>query len=76
MKRPGDTTPEPVGGRAAARLRMFEDARRDPADVTKPAAADEREGAPAESSARKRKASTEVKRRRPREKQNRRANKK
>ena len=31
MKRPGDTTPDPPGGRAAERLRMFEDARR-PAD--------------------------------------------
>jgi hypothetical protein len=28
MKRPGDKTPEPPGGRAAERLRMFEDARR------------------------------------------------
>jgi hypothetical protein len=27
MKRPGDKTPEPAGGRAAARLRMFEEAR-------------------------------------------------
>jgi hypothetical protein len=27
-KRPGDKTPEPPGGRAAERLRMFEDARR------------------------------------------------
>ncbi len=27
-KRPGDTTPEPEGGRAAERLRMFLDARR------------------------------------------------
>ena len=26
-RRPGDTTPEPPGGRAAERLRMFEDAR-------------------------------------------------
>lgn len=31
MKRPGDTTPDPPGGRAAERLRMFEDARRPPA---------------------------------------------
>ena len=30
MKRPGDTTPDPPGGRAAERLRMFEDARRPP----------------------------------------------
>ena len=28
IRRPGDTTPEPSGGRAAERLRMFEDARR------------------------------------------------
>jgi len=28
MKRPGDKSPEPPGGRAAERLRMFEDARR------------------------------------------------
>jgi len=27
-KRPGDKTPEPPGGRAAERLRMFEEARR------------------------------------------------
>jgi hypothetical protein len=27
-KRPGDETPEPPGGRAAERLRMFEEARR------------------------------------------------
>jgi hypothetical protein len=27
MKRPGDKTPEPAGGRAAQRLRMFEEAR-------------------------------------------------
>ena len=27
-KRPGDKTPEPSGGRAAERLRMFEEARR------------------------------------------------
>ena len=30
MKRPGDITPDPPGGRAAERLRMFEDARRPP----------------------------------------------
>jgi hypothetical protein len=30
MKRPGDTTPEPPGGRAAERLRMFENARHVP----------------------------------------------
>lgn len=30
MRRPGDTTPDPPGGRAAERLRMFEDARRPP----------------------------------------------
>ena len=28
VKRPSDTTPEPPGGRAAERLRMFEQARR------------------------------------------------
>jgi hypothetical protein len=28
VRRPGDKTPEPPGGRAAERLRMFEDARR------------------------------------------------
>ena len=27
MKRPGDTTPPPPGGRAAARLRLFEQPR-------------------------------------------------
>jgi len=31
VKRPGDTTPETPGGRAAERLRMFEEARRPPA---------------------------------------------
>ena len=30
MKRPGDTTPDPPGGRAAERLRLFEGARRRP----------------------------------------------
>jgi CelD/BcsL family acetyltransferase involved in cellulose biosynthesis len=30
-RRPGDRTPEPMGGRAAERLRMFEEARRPPA---------------------------------------------
>jgi hypothetical protein len=30
MKRPGDDTPEPPGGRAAERLRMFEKARQPP----------------------------------------------
>ena len=30
MRRPGDRTPEPPGGRAAARLRQFEDSRRPP----------------------------------------------
>jgi hypothetical protein len=35
MKRPGDKTPEPPGGRAAERLRMFEYARRGP-DATVP----------------------------------------
>jgi hypothetical protein len=28
IRRPGDKTPEPPGGRAAERLRMFEEARR------------------------------------------------
>jgi hypothetical protein len=28
VRRPGDKTPEPPGGRAAERLRMFEQARR------------------------------------------------
>ena len=28
MRRPGDKTPEPAGGRAAERLRMYLDARR------------------------------------------------
>jgi hypothetical protein len=32
MKRAGDVTPEPPGGRAAERLRMFEDARRPPVE--------------------------------------------
>jgi hypothetical protein len=32
VRRPGDKTPEPPGGRAAERLRMFEQARRP--DVT------------------------------------------
>jgi hypothetical protein len=36
MKRPGDTTPDPPGGRAAERLRMFEDARRPPNDDCDP----------------------------------------
>jgi hypothetical protein len=31
-KRPGDNTPEPPGGRAAERLKMFEDARKPAAD--------------------------------------------
>jgi hypothetical protein len=31
-KRPGDETPEPAGGRAAERLRMFEDARQPKSD--------------------------------------------
>jgi hypothetical protein len=30
MKRPGDTTPDPPGGRAAERLRLFEEARKPP----------------------------------------------
>jgi len=30
MKRPGDKSPDPPGGRAAERLREFEDARRPP----------------------------------------------
>ena len=30
IRRPGDKTPEPPGGRAAERLRMFEEARRPP----------------------------------------------
>ncbi len=37
-RRPGDRTPEPPGGRAAERLRMFEEARRPkkvPRDVKK-----------------------------------------
>ena len=33
-KRPGDKTPEPPGGRAAERLRMFEEARW-PKDVSR-----------------------------------------
>ena len=33
-RRPGDTTPEPPGGRAAERLRMFEEARR-PKEVSR-----------------------------------------
>jgi hypothetical protein len=32
MKRPGDTTPDPPGGRAAERLRLFEGARRPPSE--------------------------------------------
>jgi len=28
VRRPGDKTPEPAGGRAAERLRMFQEARR------------------------------------------------
>jgi len=35
VKRPGDTTPETPGGRAAERLRMFEEARRPPAPQVK-----------------------------------------
>jgi hypothetical protein len=34
MRRPGDTTPDPPGGRAAERLRMFENARRPPEPET------------------------------------------
>jgi hypothetical protein len=34
IRRPGDKTPEPPGGRAAERLRMFEQARRP--DVSHP----------------------------------------
>ena len=34
MRRRGDKTPEPPGGRAAERLRMFQDARR-PKEVSK-----------------------------------------
>jgi hypothetical protein len=30
MKRPGDNTPDPPGGRAAERLKQFEDARLTP----------------------------------------------
>jgi len=33
-RRPGDKIPEPPGGRAAERLRMFEDARR-PKDISR-----------------------------------------
>jgi hypothetical protein len=33
VRRPGDTAPEPPGGRAAERLRMFEQAR-SPSDVS------------------------------------------
>jgi hypothetical protein len=36
MKRPGDATPDPPGGRAAERLRMFEDARRPPDEPCDP----------------------------------------
>ena len=32
MKRPGDKSPDPPGGRAAERLRQFEDARLPPAE--------------------------------------------
>jgi hypothetical protein len=32
-RRPDDQTPEPPGGRAAERLRMFEDARRPKEDI-------------------------------------------
>jgi hypothetical protein len=32
MKRPGDKTPDPPGGRALERLRLFEGARRAPSD--------------------------------------------
>lgn len=32
MKRPGDTTPDPPGGRAADRLRLFEGARTSPSE--------------------------------------------
>jgi hypothetical protein len=41
VRRPGDKTPEPEGGRVAQRLRMFEEARRpkksSSAQKTKPA---------------------------------------
>ena len=36
IRRPGDKEPEPPGGRAAERLRMFEEARRPRASQTSP----------------------------------------
>ena len=36
VRRPGDKTPDPPGGRASERLRMFEQARRpDPSQIPK-----------------------------------------
>ena len=57
MKRPGDTTPDPPGGRAAERLRLFEQARKPPSE--KQAATpliSEASGAPKTRGARKRRA--------------------
>jgi hypothetical protein len=48
-KRPGDKTPEPPGGRAAERLRMFEEARQ-PKEVSPK----RKKGTPKEDSPRKR----------------------
>lgn len=33
MKHPGDKTPDPPGGRAAERLRLFEGARQSPSEI-------------------------------------------
>jgi hypothetical protein len=51
-KRPGDKTPDPPGGRAAERLRMFEDARRPTAVPPK-----RKKGAPPKDASGKRKGS-------------------
>jgi len=60
MKRPGDKTPDPPGGRAADRLRMFEEARKPPSEK-QPATPliSESSGAPKARGARKRRARNE-----------------
>ena len=56
MKRPGDTTPDPPGGRAADRLRLFEEARKSPSKKQATPLISEASGAPKTRGARKRKA--------------------
>jgi hypothetical protein len=57
MKRPGDITPDPPGGRAAERLRQFEEARKPTSDKqAEPPLVAEPSGAPKMRGARKRRA--------------------